>query len=169
MGSPMVEHCVYPDPPMCLYELLGKGEGTVTEVLQTQARARPEHPLLIWGDECWTYTQGLEEVGRVASLLHLHGVPGRSPRVASYLENQPAAMWTWLGTLWAGGLYVPLNHLHQGEILEDMLERAGADILVTDSVSLSTLPSLSRFGVRIVLVTDFSATELNDCQIADFN
>ena len=88
-----------PSPPKSLTALVNAGAATIPEILIAQARRRGEHPLLVWEDRQWTYTEGLDEVCRVAGVLRDLGVPDRHRRVVSFLGNQPAAFWAWLGTL----------------------------------------------------------------------
>ena len=146
-------------PPSSLVALLGQEQATIPDVLLARTERFPDDTFLIWGTERWSNAEALAEIGRVAGLLERLGAGSRS-RVVSVLTNQPAAIWSWLGTLWLGSEYVPLNHHHRGAILEDMLSRSRARILVTESSALPWLPALRETAVETVILVDPTGAEV---------
>jgi crotonobetaine/carnitine-CoA ligase len=139
-----------------LLDLTGE-RATVPELLAARVECTPEAPFLRWGRDRWSYREAWEEALRFAAWVELRRGEGRAPapRVASFLPNCPEAIWAWLGALAAGATYVPLNRAHRGEILADMLGRAGATLLVTDAEGLTELPDLASSPIEVVL-TDWS-------------
>jgi crotonobetaine/carnitine-CoA ligase len=138
--------------PLSLHSLIGADAATVPDAFVARARASPDRTFLIFEDQRWTYLQALEHVRRWAGLLGPLMAPSR--RVASYITNQPAAMWPWLGTAWAGGVYVGLNRLHRGVVLEDMLRRSQATILVTESGAVDDLAAINLASLSTILFVD---------------
>lgn len=143
-------------------EALGGPRTTVPDLIRACVTATPDAPFLRWGRQRWTYAEAGMEIGRFAGWAAGTPYAGDAPRrIASYLPNGPEALWAWLGTSMSGAVYVPLNREHRGALLEDMLARSRADILVTDPVALGSLPDLRATSVRTVLVAgEATAPEL---------
>lgn len=144
------------DPPG-LTQLLGRGRGTISELLSSRVAATPDRLFLLWEGSHWSYSEALDQVQRFAGWVLAEPSSDGAPedrRVASFLPNRPETLWCWLGTLVAGAVYVPLNRSHRGSILHDMIARSGADVLVTDGEGLSLLPDLDGTSVRTVLLVD---------------
>ncbi len=134
-----------------LLDLVAEDAATVPALFAARAERSPDAPFLRWEGESWSYREAWEEALRFAAWAeHLRAVGGPI-RAASYLHNGPQALWAWLGTLAAGAVYVPLNRAHRGEILADMIERAGAAALVTDAEGEHDLPQLGGSPVEVVL------------------
>jgi crotonobetaine/carnitine-CoA ligase len=140
-----------------LERLVGRSRTTVPEVVEARAQRSPDASFLRWEDRRWTYAEGLEEIRTFAGWARASAPADGARRIASFLPNRPETMWTWLGTLASGAVYVPLNYSHRGDILEDMLRRSGADVLVTDRAGLASLPELHRTAVATLLVVDGEA------------
>jgi crotonobetaine/carnitine-CoA ligase len=138
-----------------LERLVGRGRATVPELLEARAQRTPDAPFLRWEDRRWTYAEGLHEIRRFSGWAQASAPgDGAERRIASFLPNRAETMWAWLGSLASGAVYVPLNSTHRGEILEDMLRRSGADLLVTDLPGLESLPPLDGTSVTTVLLVD---------------
>ncbi|MEZ5078817.1 MAG: AMP-binding protein [Solirubrobacterales bacterium] len=146
------------DPPP-VERLLGRGRGTLGELFLARAERSAERPFLRFGERTWTYEEGMWEAQRFAGwvLAQAPGGDASGMRVASFLPNRPAAMWAWLGTLLAGAVYVPLNRSHRGALLEDMVERSGARILVADRDGTDVLSRLSLTEIDTLLVVEGAA------------
>ena len=80
------------------------------------------------------------------------GAPGE--RIASFLSNQPEAIWTWFATACGGGEFVPLNRNHKGAVLADMIARSRARLLFTEASALDVLPPLEPLGIETLVFTD---------------
>jgi crotonobetaine/carnitine-CoA ligase len=143
-------------PPLLDRLLGGRQDATIPDVLRARAGATPDQVFLTWSDRAWTYEQALQEARRFSgwALATRSGAAGSERRIAGFLSNSPAAVWTWLGSLLSGATYVPLNRAHRRELLRDMLERSRADVLVTEAAALELLPDLSTTGLHTVLVVD---------------
>jgi crotonobetaine/carnitine-CoA ligase len=148
-----------PSAPAYLVQLLGKTRATTSEVWAARAAATPEQRFLLAEDgRAWSFKEGLTEIKKFAS--HLREFAWKSGRVASYLNNPPEAIWSWFGTNWAGGVYVALNRHHKGELLNDMLSRCRADVLVTDSAGITEIDFRRCRDVRSVIVVESAAPTL---------
>ena len=143
------------DPPELL-RLVGVGRTTVPHLLRARTAASPERPFLTWSGQRWSYREALKEARQFSGwILSTSQAPLDQPRrIASFLCNCPEAVWTWLGSLLSGAIYVPLNRAHRGHILKNMLSRSRAEILVTDMEGMSLLPDLTTTTVREILVIE---------------
>ena len=127
-------------------------ERTLVHVLERQARERPDHPWLVFDSrETLTFGQASDRVQRFAEAVLEH--VGPAPRVALFLRNQIEFMPAFLGAQAAGGLSVPLNAELKGPLLETMLSRAGAQVLIVRAELLQVLEALPGLGsVELVLL-----------------
>jgi crotonobetaine/carnitine-CoA ligase len=124
----------------------------MVRLLADQARER--------GDATWLIFDGTDELSfadaHELSNRFAHGViatVGEGAHVGLFLRNQREFMPVFYGAMAAGGAAVPLNCDARGPLLEYVIERSDARILVTraDLVErLDELPSLG--GVELVLV-----------------
>ncbi|MEE8478115.1 MAG: AMP-binding protein, partial [Gemmatimonadales bacterium] len=137
-----------------LTDLVGSEQATIPQTLEARATRTPDHLFLRWEASRWTYAQAWDQSRRFAGFLEASGSAGPGHRVATYLTNCPAVLWTWFGTQLTGGIYVSLNRGHRGEILADMLARSRVSVLVTEGSALPTLPNLDGMAIETVVVVD---------------
>ncbi len=134
--------------------LLDKDDASIGECLIARAKLESGRVFLQHEHDSWTYEAGLEAVRGFAGFLVSRGLD-RGSHVASYLSNRPECLWAWFGTVWLGGVYVPLNRQHKGEVLADMIRRSRASCLVTEVSALETLEALGDLrglGVETLVV-----------------
>jgi long-chain acyl-CoA synthetase len=94
-------------------------------LLETSARAYPDHDAVVTGDLRLTYAQVNAAANRVASLLAAHGV-GPGDRVALSCPNLPYFPVVYYGALKTGATVVPLNILLNEREVAYHLEDSGA-------------------------------------------
>src|SRR5262249_46838759 len=81
---------------------------TVSRVFAERATGTPDATAVISGDDSFTHGEFEERSGALARSLWERG-RGRGARVAIMLERPPAAVVAMLGTMKAGGAYLPLG------------------------------------------------------------
>lgn len=140
-------------------ELVGSPNSSVPALLRGRTEATPDGLFLRWGETAWSYAQALAASEHFAGFLRASGCHGPGSRVMTYLSNRPEALWAWFGTGLAGATFVPLNRSHRGAILQDMIRRAGAKVLVTEVEALAELPDLRETAVEHVVVVGRQAQE----------
>ncbi len=101
-----------------------------------------------------TYGEMLDQTGRLANILVLHGVePG--DRVAVQVEKTPQALMLYLATLRAGGVYLPLNTAYTLTELEYFIGDAQPALVVGDPAKREGLERLAgRYGVHSIDTLD---------------
>jgi carnitine-CoA ligase len=134
---------------------------TLLHVLAEQIRERPDQDWLIFDGgrtaaDRLTFAGALEQAHRFAAAARARG----HLRVALLLRNQREFMPAFLGTHVAGGVVAPLNPELRGPLLETVLGRCEAEVLVVRADLLPVLaaaPSLA--SVRLVVVCGETADD----------
>jgi crotonobetaine/carnitine-CoA ligase len=120
-------------------------ERTLLHVLDRQVQERPDHEWLVFdGRDRLTFAQAREAARRFAQALRAQRVA--MPQVALLLRNQREFMPAFLGAQTAGGVAVPLNPELQGPLLERMLVKCRARVLVVRADLLDRLAALDGLG-----------------------
>ncbi|MFC7023551.1 acyl-CoA ligase (AMP-forming), exosortase A system-associated [Promicromonospora thailandica] len=126
----------------------------IQQLVEHQARLRPDAPALSARNTTLSYAQLWRAVRRAADHLAAHGV-GRHDRVAVYLEKRfetVAALW---GAAAAGGVFVPVNPLLKGRQVAHVVRDSGARVLVTSAGRLAAVRDrLDDAGLTTVLLVD---------------
>jgi len=128
-----------------------RDERTMLRVLADQARARGDKTWLVFdGKESLTFAEAQRLTNRVAHAL-LDTV-GRGAHVALFLRNQVEFLPAFYGAMAAGGVAVPLNAEGRGPLLEYLLQRSDARVLVARADLLDRLRELETLaGVELVV------------------
>lgn len=135
-----------------LLSLIGRGEASIIDVWLARVAQTPDSTFLKFSGRQWTYGEAWDEILRYSAGLTRLGLrPGE--RVASYLSNSAETLWTWFGTLAAGGIYCPLNRAHKGTILREMNDRSRASIFITERSAAIDMPAMPS-SVRATMVDD---------------
>ena len=128
--------------------LLGEWNDTATPFPQTalvqdlfaaQARRQPEATALVWEDQQVSYGDLNRRANLFAAHLQTLGV-GPEARVGVLLERSPELVAALLGTLKAGGVYLPLDPQYPAERLGFIMKDAGVSVLVTRAGLHEQLP-----------------------------
>jgi crotonobetaine/carnitine-CoA ligase len=105
---------------------------TVLDLLHRRTESAPDAPYLdITGTRLTPAEVSVGASQLAGSLRRLGLEPGG--RVATLVENSPEAVLAWWGTVWAGGVAVPVNTAYKGDYLSHQLHDAGADILIVQA------------------------------------
>lgn len=122
----------------------GHQAGFLPNLVAEQAARAPERPAVIYKDMKLCYGELDAAANQLARYLQTLGV-GRNAHVGVYLGRSLQLVTGVLGVLKAGAAYVPLDPEYPKERLLTMLEDAGIDVLVTDSLLAKSLsPHLQR-------------------------
>jgi crotonobetaine/carnitine-CoA ligase len=138
--------------PRRLIELIGKERATIGEVIAARAAASPNAAFVTCGSRSWSYREGWTLSLRFAGFLGSIGLC-RS-RVAVFLPKCPEALWTWFGSAASGTVFLALNYNHRADVLQDMIDRSGADLLVTDRNGWQVVGPMLPRACRHVVITD---------------
>ncbi len=102
------------------------------ELFEGQTERSPEAVALTFGESALTYRQLNERANRLAHFLRTRGVKPDT-LVGLYVERSPEMVVAILGTLKAGGAYLPLDPAQPRERLDYMLADASPALLITQS------------------------------------
>jgi amino acid adenylation domain-containing protein len=114
--------------------------GSVLELIQTQAKARPKAIAVASGIQKLTYGELNDRSTKLAALLRSRGV-GTDARVAICLHRSPAFVIAALGILKAGAAFVPLDPGDPKNRLAMLLEDSEAEFVVTHQRAAGLLPA----------------------------
>lgn len=115
-----------PDPSLALTT---GGDELIHAAFLRTARKAPEAIALSYGDAAYTYAQVEERSRDVAARLRAVGV-GSQTRVAVVAERGPEVVWTILGILRLGGVFVVLDSAYPEQRLCDLADVAAAGAIV---------------------------------------
>ena len=105
---------------------------TVTALLDARLEHDPDSEYLDVCGSGFTAGQVNDAANRIANGLAALGVkPG--DRIASLIENSPAAMLSWWGTVRGGAIAVPINTAYKGQYLRHQLADSGTRIVLVGS------------------------------------
>ncbi len=100
------------------------------ELLEQQAAAHPDAPLVDFFGRRFSYAWILSEAKRFAAGLQQRGV-AKGDRVGLFLPNVPVYPVAYFGALIAGATVVNFSPLYSAEELEEQVEDSGTKLLVT--------------------------------------
>ncbi|MBC7910680.1 MAG: amino acid adenylation domain-containing protein, partial [Pyrinomonadaceae bacterium] len=109
------------------------------DLFESHAERQPEATALLWEDERISYGALNHRANQFARHLQSLGV-GTEVKVGVLLERSPELVAALLGTLKAGGVYLPLDPQYPRERLGFMMEDAGVSVLITHAGLYEQLP-----------------------------
>jgi amino acid adenylation domain-containing protein len=118
----------------------------IHEMFERQVKQTPEATALSFEDEQLSYLELNIRANRLAHYLRRLGV-GPEQRVGICLEPSIEILVAILGTLKAGGAYLPLNSSHPKERLAYMLKDAQVEVVLTEERFADSLPPS---GLRVI-------------------
>jgi long-chain acyl-CoA synthetase len=126
---------------------------TLLDVVAETARARPEHPALLFEGARMSYRRLEQLSDAFAAALAALGV-GKGDTVALLVPNAPQAVVAQLGAWKAGAVAAPLNPLYTADELEPVLRSTGARVAVVLTPFYEKLKAVQgRTAVRHVIAT----------------
>ncbi len=128
-------------------------EATVLESFHRWAERAPDAPALLYGRERVTYAELAERGRRLARHLRTLGI-GPESVAALCVERSPEMVAGVLGTLEAGGAYLPLDPDYPADRLAYLLEDSGARVLLTTRALSGRIAPLAAEGTRVVLLDE---------------
>jgi len=117
-------------------------EVCIHQLFETQVERTPDAIAVVFQDEQLTYQQLNHQANQLAHHLRTLGIGPEIP-VGVYLKDPLEIVVGLLGTLKAGGVYVPLDPAYPKERIAFMLEDGEVPVLLTEEGLLTGLPEHS--------------------------
>ncbi|MGJ7493220.1 ATP-dependent acyl-CoA ligase [Variovorax sp. ZT4R33] len=136
------------NPALAADEAWPLAERTVPCLLQRQAVALGDRPLLTVAGSRWTHAGAVEAVARRAAALLAAGV-GRGDRVAILCGNRVEFLEVFLACGWIGAVSVPINSASMGPQIAYFLADSGARLLVMEAPFLERLQTAELAGTAL--------------------
>ena len=133
------------------------GDNCLHEIFAAQAARTPDAVAVVYEQESLTYRELNERANQLARYLQSKGVRGEA-RVGLMMERSIEMVVGMLGTLKAGGSYVPLEKSQPVERLRQMVEDAGVQVIISMEVLRAEAESL---GAEVVVYIDSEMTEIS--------
>lgn len=130
-----VDNLVSPSPEECVLRY----------VLDRWASSQPDEIFAKFYDGSqWSYAECRARAQRVSGALYRLGVR-QGDNVVVCLPNGPAALESWFGINYLGGVFVPVNTAYRGGILQHILDLAAASVAI---IHADLLPRLADIEIR---------------------
>jgi fatty-acyl-CoA synthase len=98
---------------------------SIVDIVEGQARARPDHAAILYQDQVMTYAQLNARANRYAHWAMVQGI-GRATPVALLMENRPDFICAWLGLFKVGAQVALINTNLVGAALSHSINVSGA-------------------------------------------
>jgi acyl-CoA synthetase (AMP-forming)/AMP-acid ligase II len=117
---------------------------SITQGLRRAVQINAKGTATIDGNRRYTWGEFAVRVAKLAGALRDSGLKPED-RVAMLALNSDRHLEYYFATIWAGGIFVPLNTRHAPPEIDQALADAGADILVIDDLFQDQLPKLFNY------------------------
>jgi len=120
-------------------------------MLDVRAARHPDRRVALFEDgRSWTYAECRDEVRRAAAALQALGVK-KGDRVIAWLPTGSPLILTWFAANYLGAIFVPLNTAYRGKVLEHVINKAAAAVMVAHPELVSRLTDLETPFLRHVV------------------
>nr|XP_034990066.1 very long-chain acyl-CoA synthetase-like isoform X3 [Zootoca vivipara] len=136
---------------------------TLLDFFLAKVQKHPEKPLVLFGDETYSYRDIDRRSSQLARVLRDHVGLKEGETVAVFLKNVPAYLWVWMGLEKIGSVMACINYNIRAKSLLHALSSCKAKVLLTtpdfkDAIE-DVLPILKKEGFRVFFLSEESPTE----------
>ncbi|XP_028558816.2 long-chain fatty acid transport protein 2-like [Podarcis muralis] len=136
---------------------------TLLDFFLAKVQKHPEKPLVLFGDETYSYRDIDRRSSQLARVLRDHVGLEEGETVAVFLKNVPAYLWVWMGLEKIGSVMACINYNIRAKALLHALSSCKATVLLTTpdfkAAIEDVLPALKKEGVRVFFLSEDSPTE----------
>uniref|UniRef100_A0A670JKN0 long-chain-fatty-acid--CoA ligase n=1 Tax=Podarcis muralis TaxID=64176 RepID=A0A670JKN0_PODMU len=136
---------------------------TLLDLFLAKVQKHPEKPLVLFGDETYSYRDIDRRSSQLARVLRDHVGLEEGETVAVFLKNVPAYLWVWMGLEKIGSVMACINYNIRAKSLLHALSSCKATVLLTTpdfkAAIEDVLPALKKEGVRVFFLSEDSPTE----------
>jgi crotonobetaine/carnitine-CoA ligase len=150
---------------MTSHKIPTREDCVVHNLINARARNQPDTVFVNFEDGAsWTYLELQERITRYAAGLQSLGVePGDF--VLSWLPNGPHVVQVFLALNYLGAVYVPINTSYRGGVLQHVIAKSGAALMIADSRLIDRLTGIDTSLLRTLVVVGESTTEIPPLKI----
>jgi crotonobetaine/carnitine-CoA ligase len=120
--------------------------------LTYHAERSPDKIFAIFEDgSSWTNGETLARTKRAASAFFRLGIR-QGDRVLSWLSNSPEALLVWFASNWLGAVYTPINISYRGPLLEHVIAKSQAQVMVVEDGLVERLYEINLGQLDTVVI-----------------
>jgi crotonobetaine/carnitine-CoA ligase len=119
----------------------GGSQFTIPELFERRLSTDPDGDYVDIGSMNLSASDVMNAAARFGGAMHELGTL-QHDRVATLIENTPAALLSWAGTVCSGRIAVPINTAYKGDYLVHQLNDSGARVLVVASSLASRIATI---------------------------
>ena len=136
-------------------------------LLDRLAAATPDKTFCVFEDgSAWSYARTRAEVIRTAIGLQALGVR-QGDHVLSWLPNGADALRIFLGANYLGAVYVPINTAYKGRLLEHVLARADARLIVAHAELAPRLATVGHASLETLVAVGGPPPAIDGLEVLD--
>ncbi|MBR71729.1 MAG: hypothetical protein CMM30_02160 [Rhodospirillaceae bacterium] len=109
-----------------------KEKWVVGKVLEERAAEFPDHPIVYWEEETYSYSDLNRTANRFARGLKEISV-NQGDRIAVMMSGSPTYIGVWFGIAKIGAIEVPINTAYKGDLLSHIINSAGVTVAVIEN------------------------------------
>uniref|UniRef100_A0ABM5GSB3 long-chain-fatty-acid--CoA ligase n=1 Tax=Pogona vitticeps TaxID=103695 RepID=A0ABM5GSB3_9SAUR len=147
----------------CRKRLQSNPPVTFLEVFLAKVQKHPRKPLILFGEEVYSYREIDRRSSQAARVFQGHLGLKEGDTVAVFLKNCPAYLWVWMGLEKIGCTMACVNYSIRSKSLLHVLKSCAAKVLLTtpdfQAAIEEVLPALRENGVQVFSLSDDSPTE----------
>ncbi|XP_042330641.1 very long-chain acyl-CoA synthetase-like isoform X2 [Sceloporus undulatus] len=147
----------------CHRQLQRNPPHTLLDVFLEKVEKHPEKPLILFGEDVYSYQDIDRRSSQMARVLQGHVGLKEGETVAVFLKNVPAYIWVWIGLEKIGCIMACVNYNIRSKSLLHVLSSCEAKVLLTtpdfQAAIEEVLPTLKNEGVQVFYLSDESPTE----------
>jgi len=114
------------------------------DLLERRAQETPDRCFATFADgTAWTFGQLRTQTRRAAAALQKLGVC-QDDRVLLWMHNCPDALRLWFAINYVGAVFVPINPVHRGKVLEHMIGNSSARLMLAHAPLVERLEGLQH-------------------------
>lgn len=150
---------------MADYKIPSRDACVVHNLINRHAQEKPDQTYVFFEDDTsWTYKELQDRIVKYAIGLQQLGVK-QGDFVMSWLPNGPHAVQVFLALNYLGAVYVPINTSYRSGVLQHVIAKSSANLIIADSRLIDRLTSIDTASLKTLVVVGEVSAETPELDI----
>jgi crotonobetaine/carnitine-CoA ligase len=151
---------------MANYQIPSRDACVVRNLIDAHALGKPDQDYVYFADDGtrWCYRELRERVLRYANGLQQLGVK-QGDFVLTWLPNGPHAVQAFLAINYLGAVYVPINTGYRGGMLQHVIAKSGAELMIADARLIDRLAAIDLGRLQGLAVIGKTTAEMPSLEL----